>query len=59
MLTCMYCGKQSVNYPMYLVREENPPQHDLRWKPIGYCCDDCHDDGKPIWIEYKALEQTK
>ena len=54
---CMYCGKSSLNYPMYQVRQAiKPPMHPHRWRVIGHCCDDCHEDkGKAIAYEFKQV----
>jgi hypothetical protein len=52
---CMYCKKNLAftNYEYFVVRKVlKPPHTPHRWVTLGYCCDHCHEAGKPVTIEY-------
>ena len=54
-IKCMYCGKESFNTPMYVVKKAiKAKRTPHRWKDIGYCCDDCYEDKdeNPTQIEF-------
>ena len=52
-MKCMYCEVETLNQPMYVVREAVKPKHSpYRWKKIGYCCERCEAEGKPTKVDY-------
>jgi hypothetical protein len=53
----MYCGKESINYPMFVVqRELKPKGRPHRKMNVGHCCDHCEANGRVTLIKYEAAD---
>lgn len=58
-MVCMYCGRTSINYEMFVVRKAVKPKgQQYRWQRVGLCCDECARNGKPTAIEYAPPPQS-
>lgn len=51
---CKYCGKESINCGMYIIRRATKPKSNPnRWVTIGYCCEECYENSpKKLQFEY-------